>query len=174
MITLGQPLIGRNVLSLRTGGQLGTIEQAIVNPNNLKIEGWFVKDSFHKRQSILLSKEVRDILLEGFVVNDNEALSDPTELIRMKDILNLHFELLGKLVVTTRRSRLGKVSDYAFEKEGFFIQKLYTAQSMLKSLGTSGNIIDRSQIVEISHKNIVVNDASVKEGENAAIATAPA
>lgn len=175
MLTLGQPLIGRKIISLRTGGELGTIEQAIINPNNLKVEGWFVNDKFHKRRSIMLSQDVRDIALEGFFVNDHEALSLPSELVRIQAILNLHFELMAKPVITTRRARLGKVSDYAFEKTSFFIQKLYTAQSMLKSLSSSGHIIDRSQIVEISQKNIVVDDASIKATNKAsAIATVPA
>lgn len=175
MLTLGQPLIGRKILSLRTGGELGELTKAIINPNNLKLEGWFVNDKFHKRTSILLSKEIREIILEGFLVNDHSAMSDPGELIRIKELLDLHFELIGKPVVTKRRARLGKVNDYAFNKESFLIQKLYTAQSMIKSLGTSGNIIDRSQIVEISHKNIVVEDATASDAQKSStLAALPA
>jgi uncharacterized protein YrrD len=167
MLTLGQALLGKKILSLRTGGQLGELLEPIINPNNLKIEGWFINDRFHKRKSILLSKEIRDILPQGVVVNDHEALSEPAELVRLKKVLDVGFELIGKKVVTTSKSRLGKVNDYAFEKNAFFIQKLYIAKSILKSIGTTSNVVDRTQIVEITHSRIVVKDATVSLAEEA-------
>lgn len=160
MLTLGLSLAGKKVLSLRTGGPLGEVIEPIINPNNLKVEGWFVNDRFHKRRSILLSSEIRDILPQGFVVNDQEALSDPDDLVRLKEILKTHFELIGKHVMTTRKVRLGKVTDFAVEKDQAYIQKLYVMPSGLKSLAGGGNIIDRSQIVEITSRHIVVKETS--------------
>lgn len=175
MLILGQPLIGKKVLSLRTGGPLGEIVEPIINPNNLKIEGWFVNDRFNHRRSILLSSEVRDILSQGFVVNDHEALSDPDDLVRLKKVLDTKFELIGKHVVTTRKMRLGKVNDFALQKDQAFIQKLYVAPSILKSLKGGSNIVDRSQIVEITNRHIVVKEATIPVGEEAQVpAVAPA
>lgn len=159
MLQLSGSLLNRPVLSLRTGGTIATTTGALINPNNLKIEGLYCVDAFnHKKTSILLYQDIRDNIVQGFVVNDQDVLSEPSELVRLKATINLHFELLGKSVVTTSKQKVGKVVDFATEMETFYIQKLYLAQSVFKNL-TSGNLsVDRSQIVEITDKKIVIQD----------------
>jgi len=57
---------------------------------------------------------------------------------------------------------VGKVNDYAVDTSGMFVQKLYITQSLFKSLA-GGNVgIDRSQIVEITDKKIVIHDTLQK------------
>lgn len=163
MLTLGQPLVGKNILSLQTGGPVGAVNDIIINPNNLKIEGWHAADAHKRTPVILLSQDIRDILPQGFVVNDHRALTEHDDLIRLKKILSYKFTLVGKAVVTNRKKRLGKVSDYAFEKNGFFIQKLYVSQSILRSFSGGTLTIDRTQIVEITHRHIVVKEATAEE-----------
>lgn len=161
MLQLCGTLINRPVLSLRTGTQVATTLAPIINPNNLKIEGFFVEASGRK-QRILVTQDLRDIMPQGFVVNDEDVLTDASELVRLKDLINLNFELLDKQVVTVSRTKLGKVSDYATETESMYIKKLYVSQSLFKSF-SGGNLgIDRTQIVEITSKRIVVNDLNAK------------
>ena len=102
MLILSKSLIDQPILSLQTGGQLAVTTGIIVNPNNLKIEGFYCQDRFSKSKNlpILLSQEIRDIVPQGIVVDDHEALTDPEELIRLKDILEIKFDVLGKIVVT--------------------------------------------------------------------------
>ncbi len=161
MLLMGQQLIGKPVMSLRTGSPVGTILEIILNPNNLKIEGWFVDDHSRKQRRILLSQDVRDIIQQGFVVDDHDSLTEPEELIRLKSVLELGFELNGKPVVTESKHRLGKVNDYAFEKNAFFIQKLYVGQSILKSFSGGAAVVDRTQIIEINNRKIIVKEATV-------------
>ena len=164
MLTLGKQLESKPILSLRTSSQIGLVGDVIIDPNNLKIEGWHALDTNDKREGILLSQDVRDILPRGFAVNDHEAISDPKDLIRLQKVLDLKFELLQKPVVTTNKKKLGKVTDYSFEKNAFFIQKIYVSQSILKDFSGGGLVIDRSQVVEITHRQIVVREATVAEG----------
>src|SRR5689334_7345381 len=95
MLKLYESTPGTPVLSLRTGGPIATILAPVINPNNLFIEGWHVEDGRSREQLILLSKDIRDVLHQGFVVNYYEVLSSHEELIRLKDILKLEFNLLG-------------------------------------------------------------------------------
>jgi uncharacterized protein YrrD len=161
MLSLGLQFINKPILSLRTGTQLGKIREVIVNPDNLKIEGWYVDDDFHHETRILLSQDVRDIISQGFVVNDQDSLTSPNELVRLRQLLDLRFEVIGKPVKTVAKKRLGKVTDYAFEKDAFFIQKLYVGQSLVTSFSGGSAIVDRTQIVEITDREILVNDATV-------------
>lgn len=157
MLQLSAALLNRPVMSLRTGTQVGTVQTPIINPNNLKIEGFYCQNDDRKRL-VLLEQDIRDVLPQGFVVNDADVLTDPKELVRLKDVMALHFDLLGKQVVTTSRKKIGKVTDYATEVESMFIKKLYVSKSFFKSL-TNGNLgVDRTQIVEITRDRVVIQD----------------
>ena len=81
---------------------------------------------------------------------------------RLKDVLALNYELIGKSVVTTNKQKVGKVSDYAVEVETMYIQKLYATQSILKSF-TGGNLsIDRSQVREVTDTKIVIYELEAR------------
>lgn len=173
MLQLSKSLINQPVMSLRTGGQVATATTPIVNPNNLKIEGWYCQDRFSKKTLVLLSQDVRDVLKQGLVVDDHDNLTEPEELIRLKDILDLGFELLNKQVVTVNHQRMGKVTDFAVEIETFYIQKIYLSQSLIKNL-SGGNLgVDRNQIVEITNRKIVIEDPLKPVKSQAATAPVP-
>lgn len=145
-------------MSLRTGGAIAQTVATIFNPNNLKIEGFYCQDRFEKQQLVLLTSDIRDIMSQGIVVNDHDVLTAADELIRLKETLSLGFELIGKTVYTTNKERLGKVTDFAADDSTLYVQKLYVGQSLLKSFGTGQLSIDRSNIVEITNRKIVVNE----------------
>ena len=159
MLKLSSDLIAnKSVLSLRIGSPIATITGPIINPNNLKIEGFYCQDRFNRKELVLLYQDIRDMLPQGYVVNDHDVLVEPEELIRLKTVLELNFELIGKPVETVSKEKVGKISDYATETETMFIQKLYASQSVLKSL-TGGTLsIDRTQVNEITPKRIIIND----------------
>lgn len=158
MLHLSDAILNKPVLSLRTGSAVAQVISPIINPNNLKIEGFYCQDSEENKRLILLYQDIRDLLPQGLVINDYDVLAEPDDLVRLKKTLEINFELMGKPVETVSRDKVGKVSDYAFESNTMFIQKIYVSQSILKSL-TSGNLsIDRNQIQEITPKRIIIND----------------
>lgn len=158
MLQLSASLLNKAVLSLRTGGEIASITNAIINPDNLKIEGFYCQDKFDKRDLVLLSQDIRDMLPKGYVVNDHEVLAEPEELIRLQKVIKWNFQLIGKQVVTVNKEKVGKVSDYAADTESLFIQKIYVAQSILKSFTGGSLSIDRTQVVEITPKKVVINE----------------
>jgi uncharacterized protein YrrD len=174
MFQLSQSFLNRPVMSLRTGSQVATSLEAIINPNNLKIEGFYCQDSKDKKQRlVLLSQDIRDVVSQGLVINDQEVLTPPQDLVRLKKTMDINFSLLGKPVATVSKDRLGKVSDYAVEVETLYISKIYVSQSVLKSLSGGGLIINRDQIVEITNKKIVVQDIVQPTSAAVSPATAP-
>ena len=162
MLQLSGMFINRPVLSLRTGTQVATAVAPIINPNNLKVEGFYCNDSASRMQLILLSQDIRDVMAQGLVVNDHDVLVEPQDLVRLKEVIAHHFDVMSKQVVTTDKTKLGKVSDYAIETSSLYIQKLYVTQSIFRSLNGGNLGIDRSQIVEINDKKIVVTDLRQK------------
>ncbi len=158
MLRLSGTLLNRPVLSLRTGGIVATATHPIINPDNLKIEGFYCFGTHDKAAKVLLYQDIRDIIMQGFIIDDYGVLAEPEELIRLRKILEIGFDPMGKQVVTVSKQKVGKVSDYAVEMETMYIQKIYVTQSLFKSF-TGGNLgIDRSQIHEITPKKIIVQD----------------
>ncbi len=158
MLILSASLLGQSVMSLRTGSEVAITREYIINPNNLKIEGFFCDDRFDKSRLVLLGQDIRDHIKQGFVVDDHEVLVEPDELVRLKDILKMKFSLIGKPVVGANKQRLGKVTDFAIDGDSLYIQKLYIGQNLLKSFSGGTLSVDRSQIIEITDRKIVVQN----------------
>lgn len=167
MLQLSASLINKSVMSLRTGTEIAHVVGPIINPNNLKIEGFFCQDRFSKDFLVLLYQDIRDIVPQGYVVNDHDVLVNPGELIRLKDTIDLHFELIGKQVITISKDKVGKVTDYATETETMYIQKLYISQSIIKSFTGGSLSIDRTQINEITPTQVIISE--ILKGEPAIV-----
>jgi sporulation protein YlmC with PRC-barrel domain len=158
MLKLTNSLLNQSVVSLRTGGVVARIDSAIINPDNLKIEGFYCLDSRSRERLILLVQDIRDIVPSGIVVDDHNVLSDASELVRLKQVLNLDFELVGKPVQTVKKQKLGKVNDYAVDDQSFYVQKLYVERSLLKSLSSGQLSIDRTEIVEVTDRRVIIKE----------------
>ena len=52
MLQLSASLLNKSVLSLRTGAPIATISSPLINPDNLKIEGFYCIDRFDKKQAV--------------------------------------------------------------------------------------------------------------------------
>lgn len=158
MLQLSGALLNKPVLSLRSGGTVAWILEPIFNPNSLKVEGFYCDDTISKQRLVLLYQDIRELSSHGFIIDDHDVLAQPKDLVRLKSVLNLHFELIKKPVETVSKDKVGKVSDYAVETDSMYVQKLYVSRSILRNLASGSLSIDRSQIVEITNKRIIIND----------------
>lgn len=157
MLQLSRTLIGRNVLSLRGGHVVGRTLSVIINPDSLKIEGLWCAPAEGKNQLVLLPLDIRDILPQGFVVNDHDALTSPEELVRLHKIMGYGYTPLGKQVIDETHTKLGKVSDYSWNTDSFYVQKIYVSQPLFKNILGGSKGIDRTQIQEVTPKKIIVD-----------------
>lgn len=173
MLKLSSSLSSQSIFSLRTGGVVARIDSAIINPDNLKIEGFYCSDSRSHEQLILLVQDIRDIVARGIVIDDHNVLVEAGELVRLKNVLELQFELIGKPVQTVKKQKLGKVNDYAVDDNSFYIQKLYVERSLLKSLSSGQLSIDRTEIVEVTDKRVIIKELQ-KPARSGATVAAPA
>lgn len=163
MLRLSDTLVNRPIISLRSGGPLGMALAPIIDPRNFKILGWWVDERGHSEKRVLLAEDVRRMTEDGLMVDNEESLVLPDELVRLKETLAANWTLTGK-TVKTKRQKLGKVNDYSYN-DGMIVQKLYVSVPIIKMFSSTNTLlIDRSQIVEVTDHYIMVRDAEVTEG----------
>lgn len=173
MLRFSEYYTDKDIMSLRVGAPIGHALTPIINPANLRIEGWFATERRNKEEMILPANEIREIVARGFIVNDHDAITHPDDLVRMDSLVRMRFQVIGKTVKTDQKRRLGKVSNYTVDDQSMMIQKLYVSRGAVRGLTKQELVIDRNQIVEINDKAIIVRDTSIRVGAGApAIAAA--
>lgn len=169
MLTLSTKFINRPILSLRVGHKVAIASTPIINPNDLKIEGWYTQDDTSKNVLILQEQSVRQIVPEGIIIDDFDELVPLDDLVRLQKIVDLKFDLISMQVHTTNKQKIGKVVDYAVEPQTMMIIKLYLNQNIFKDFSGGGRVIDRKQIVEVTDRKIVVKDTEIRVRETQAL-----
>lgn len=164
MLLLGSHTTNTPVMSLQTGAQVASFDTALINPDNLTIAAYTLKGPrIHTHPSFLRIADIRELGGLGAIINDTDDIIVLGDVIKIDELYELGFPLLGMSVVTQKGKRLGKIEDYVLETSSFSVQKLQVNRGFFKSLGESSLVIGRSQIVEITQKSIVVKDAEVRE-----------
>jgi uncharacterized protein YrrD len=164
MYVLASSLKHLPVISLHNSQIVSSVTEPIVNPDNLEVVAVYCQSGFwRKRDSVIMTRDIREIAREGLVIDSLEDIEDASEIIRLKRIIEKQYNPIGAYVITESQAKLGKVEDFTIETSGYRIQKLYLKQSLLKNLLLNSLIIDRSQIVDVTPTAIVVKDATLSQ-----------
>ena len=164
MLVLNTQLENIPVMSLQSGTSLGTTTTPIIDPRKLQIVAYNVVGARIQVPSVLHTVDIREIGPLGYIVDSaNSVMELDEDLVRLQEVVKLNFNLIGKQVIDDTKKKLGKVVDYTVESDSFLIQKLHLSQSVLKNIKNSSLIINRSQIVEITDREIIVRSATIQE-----------
>jgi sporulation protein YlmC with PRC-barrel domain len=164
MLVLHKNLESVPIMSLQNGSKLGLAQNPIIDPRKMKIIAYHASGPRIHASSVIHASDIREYSPLGFIVDNADSIMEFNEdLVRLKEVANFNFSLIGKTVVDERKHKLGKVMEYTIDVDSFFIQKIHVAQSLVKNITSSNLIINRSQIIELNDKFIVVRSGSVKE-----------
>lgn len=162
MYVLANQLQNLPIISLQTGSTVAMTSRPIINPDKLEFVAFYCYNNrSHVKATILLIKDIRQITKDGIAIDSVDEIEEPGEIIRLSNLLKNPFNLIGISVVNESGVKLGRVEEYTVNLETFQIQKIYLKQSILKNLMLNSVVIDRSQIIEVNHKQILVRDATV-------------
>jgi len=163
MLVLGSKLNNTPIMGLQTGTKLATTKTPVIDPSNLKIlayelDGPLLVD----RPSYLRTADIRELSNIGMIVDSSEEFIARDDVIAIKKVCDLNFNLLGLNVVDDKKRKLGKVSDFTVDTNSFVIQQISVKRGVLKSLSETDLLIHRSQILEISDYQIIVKSPTKK------------
>lgn len=157
MLVYQNKLIGTPILSMQASAAIGYVGKAIIDPEDLKIIA-FVINGPHKSANLLEVSSIREYSELGMVIDSIDELVGPDDVIRLREVLALNFDLLGLKVITKKKSKLGHIIDYVITQEDFMVQQLIVKRPALKSFSNPELIIPRHEIVEVDDYKVVVKD----------------
>ena len=157
MLILASKLLNTPIMGLQTGSQLALTGDAIINPANLQILAYKLKaSSFSDEEMLIRIADIRELSRIGFIVDSAEDFILPTDVIKIKEILDLNFNLLDLRVEDEKKHKIGKIIDYTISLSNFSVQQLIVKRPFIKSFSDPTLTIHRSQIVEINDNKIVI------------------
>jgi len=170
MLVSGNRLIGTPILSMQAASKIASISSAIIDPDSLKILGFHLSGPLVDRASenILDVKSIREYSRFGCVIDSIDELVAKDDVLKIKKVLDLNFELLGLKVETKKGTKLGKVIDFTVTSEDFVVQQIIVKRPMMKALIDPELTIPRREIIEVTDYKIIIKDEEKTIKERAA------
>jgi uncharacterized protein YrrD len=163
MLLLGSRLIGTPIMGLQTGTKLAEASSPLIDPSNLKIVAYMVDGPMlSEHPSLIRIADVRELSDIGMIIDSNDEFIGLKDVIKINELYELGFQLLGLNVVDETKHKLGKVEDYSLDSSSFIIQQLNVRRGLIKSLTDTGLTIHRSQIIEINNRQVIVRTTAKK------------
>lgn len=162
MLLLGTHLIATPVMGLQTGTKLADTSMPLVDPSNLKIVAYALEGPLlSERPSFIRMADVRELSDIGMIVDSSDEFIGLDDVIKIKELYELGFNLLGMRVIDEQKHKLGKIDDYSLDSSSFIIEQLNVRRTGIRGITETGLLIHRSQIVEINNHQIVVRSTAI-------------
>ncbi len=159
MLVYRSRLIGAPVLSVQAGGAVAKLSDPIINPDNLKILGFLLSGGVaNVKNNILDISSIREYSQYGVVVDSADEFVGREDVVKIKKVLNLNFNLIGLKVETKKGTNLGKIIDFTATSNDFIVQQIIVKRPTFKSFIDPKLTIHRREIVEITDDKVVVKD----------------
>ncbi len=155
-------------MSLQTGGEIGKTVSPLIDPADLSIKAYYVEGQLLSEHASHLVRiaDTRELNDLGFIIDSIDEIVIIDDVLKLKELADMNFVLIGMQVTDERRNKLGKIVDYTLDTTTFTVQQLTVRRPLLKSFNDTELLIHRSQIIEINNKSIVVHsEAKVPEPE---------
>lgn len=166
MLILGSRLIHTPIMSLQTGGRLAHTSHPLIDPSNLRIIAYEIEGPLlSERPAFLRTDDIREYGRLGMIVNGNDEFIGLDDVIKIKEVHDLKFPLIGLQVIDEHKHKLGKIDDYTLDTTDFVIQQLNVRRGLLRGITDTGLLINRSQIIEINNTTVIVKAPSIKSVE---------
>lgn len=158
------------VMSLQTGAELATTRDIVVDPRDLTVVAYELEGSMlDEHPSYLRPIDVRELSSLGFIVDSSEEFVGIDDVIKIREVSEFDFKLIGLDVYDDNNHKLGKVQSYNLDAESFSVQQLVLKRPMLRSLNESELIIHRNQVKEVTNSRIIVTSANDNESVSSKI-----
>lgn len=150
------------IFSLQSGRVIGFIKSIIIDPNILKVVVFRISLPGKNKPLFLLADLVIASNKNIISIRREEDVSKGNDLLRQKKFIDEKVTLFRYLAMTQGGQRIGRIEDYRFENQTFYITKLHVKINPLQRLWLSNRIVDREDIIEVKNKKVIIKDGLSK------------
>lgn len=154
--------VGQLIVSHDDAEPLALLRDVILNPDTGKIGGWWVKPiTLPLSLGILLPEDILSWKKSIYITSEN-VIADPSDLVRLEEMLQRNVALLGKKVYSETGRYLGKVLDFSFDPNLSVLRSIYVRRGFwLWTL--SQRVFGMESIIEIQSDRIIVKDLTTEK-----------
>lgn len=164
MYLLGSSLKNLPVLSLQDGSIVTRVDEAVINPDTLEISAFKCASlPGLPAEPVVLPRDLRQLSADGLIVNFADDISSAPDVVRLAPLFANPYRLEGSRVISDMQRRLGRVEDFTVNAETYRVQRLHVKRPIMRSLMGSSLVIDRTQILDVNRREIVVKEATINE-----------
>lgn len=157
MILSGSRLDKSAVMSLQTGSRIAIAHRPVVDPARLQIIAFELRQAQgYAKQAFLRVLDVREFSDIGMIIDSADEFVGLDDILKLKEIYQLNFQLPGMRVIGTDGKYIGKVRSYTIESDGFYIAQLIIKPQIFTRLRETELLVHRSQIREITDDAIII------------------
>lgn len=154
-------LLATPVMSLQTGAQLAITKNVMVDPRDMTVIAYELEGvMLDEHPSFLRVADVRELSSLGLIIDSSDEFVGLQDVIKIKEIYDFSFDLVGLNVYDEQKRKLGKTSSYSVDSESFVVQQITVKRPLIKSFNDTELLIHRSQIVEVNNERIIVKAAA--------------
>ncbi len=158
------------VMSLQTGSELARTSNILVDPRDLTIVAYELTGPvLDQRPSFLRPVDVRELSNLGLIVDSSDEFVGLDDVIRINQVYDYHFSLLGLDVIDEKKKKLGKIQGFNVDSGSFSVQQITVKRPLLKSFGETELLIHRSQIIEVRESFVSVRSETTEEPTKSSI-----
>ena len=157
MLLRTSQLLSLAIMSLQTGEEIAYSESLLIDPDTLQIAAL----------EFLRIEDIRELSSIGFIIDSSDECIGLDDVIAIKELYNNGFQPVDKQVVDETGKKLGKVYDTIFNTDTFRIEQLCVNRPLLMSFGDTELLIRRTQIVDVTDRQIVVRSTAIKQTDAA-------
>lgn len=157
-------LINYPILSLHMTGMIAKTDKLIIDPNDLSVLAFKIygPEINGETGDYLKTEDVREFSELGMVVDSSDDFVTSEDVIKLKQVLELNFNLENMKVETRKGNLLGRVSGFTVNTSGFYVQQLVVQRPFFKSFMDPELLISKNEVVKITDDKIIVKDEESK------------
>lgn len=169
MFIQASKLINLPIGALDTQSRVARLVDIITNPEDGDILGFLAKPAGLLSKFKVISKnEVVEIDARGLVIQSEETMVEPREIVRINEALNKNTKILGALAVTENGKSLGRIYDFLIDQSTLAIYKIYIRGTW------EDRILPFDKVVKIEKGRVIFADDTLEKTVNVEVQEAAA
>lgn len=158
-----------DVVSLHTQSKIAKVHDFLFDPRNGSVPAVIVSTKgmagfgvglgagLGKKLSLLPAESILGWQDNLLFIHDEESISLPGEIVRLKELVDGHFDLIGARVVTESGGRIGAVEDYIIETKMLHIAKLVVRRQIWWFFSFQ-EVVPIKRVISMEPRRIVIKD----------------